>query len=379
MRRARLGGEAMSIRRNERKNGRVTYTARVVVGRGGYAGERTFPTLREAKAWEAEYRRALTIGGLDAGIGRLDVNTLLAQWSDMRASRVAPITHVSDGLMVGSVPAWFGRVAVRDVAPGHVARLLREWGEQVGRESVVRRRASLSSFFEWLVIECRAIGANPVKNIRAPRRVEPRTTPRPLSEHELVEVAARVAERGGVRLAQIVLLLGWTGLRPSEAREVRVRDVVEVPVFGLRIERSRPEGHAVKVTKSGKGRFIPAPAHVAGIVRAMAEGKQPDDLLVTTDRGGSLHANRFRASSGWDEFSDGRRLYDLRHTAVCLWLASGVPVSTAKEWAGHADITTTNMYVTFLGTDADRVGVARLERPGVVLEQDASAGGDDEN
>jgi len=354
-------------------NGRVTYTARVVVGRGGYAGERTFPTLREAKAWEVEQRRGLVVGGLDAGLGRLDVRTLLGQWLDLRRSRVAPKTLVSDGLLVNAVPTWFGRIVARDVTPGHVSRLLREWGEQVGRESVVRRRASLSAFFEWLVVECRAIAGNPVRNIRAPRRVEPRTAPRPLSEHELVDVAAKVAERGGVRLAQIVLLLGWTGLRPSEARELRVRDVVEVPVFGLRVERARPEGHAVKVTKSGRGRFVPAPSHVAGIVRALAEGKGPDDLLVTTERGGSLHANRFRASSGWDEFSEGRRLYDLRHTAVCLWLASGVPVSTAKEWAGHADITTTNMYVTFLGTDADRVGVARLERPGVASEQDSGA------
>lgn len=368
----------MSIRRNERKNSRVTYTARVVVGRDGYAGERTFPTLREAKAWEAEQRRALTVGGLDAALGRVDVETLLAQWSDIRRTRVAPKTHIADGSMVAAIPGWFGRVVARDVTPGHVARLLREWGELVGRESVVRRRASLSTFFEWLVVECRAIGSNPVKNIRAPRRVEPRKSPRPLSERELVDVAAKVAERGGVRLAQIVLLLGWTGIRPSEARELRVRDVVEVPVFGLRIDRSRPEGHAVKVTKSGRGRFVPVPGHVASIVRQLAADKAPDDLLVTTDRGGSLHANRFRASSGWDVSSDGRRLYDLRHTAVCLWLASGVPVSTAKEWAGHADITTTNMYVTFLGTDADRVGVSRLERSGVVSEQDSSERGEHE-
>ena len=362
----------MSIRRNERKGGRVTYTARVVVGRGGYAGERTFPTLREARAWEAEQRRALAVGGLDAGVGRLDVGTLLGQWLEMRRARVAPKTYVSDGLLVDAVPSWFARVVVREVTPGHLARLLREWGEQVGQTSVVRRRASLSAFFEWLVVECRAISANPVRGIRAPRRVEPRKEPRPLSERELVEVAAKVAERGGVRLAKIVLLLGWTGLRPSEARELRVRDVVQVPVFGLRVERARPEGHGVKVTKSGRSRFVPAPSHVAAIIRELAEGKGPDDLLVTTDRGGSLHANRFRASTGWDEFSEGRRLYDLRHTAVCLWLASGVPVSTVKEWAGHADISTTNIYVTFLGTDADRVGVARLERTGVASEQDSS-------
>jgi len=366
----------VSIKRNERKNGRVTYTARVVVGRGGYAGEKTFRTLREAKEWEAEQRRQLTVAGVDAGAGRAEVRVLLAEWLDIRRSRVAPATFVADGQFVQSVPGWFGRVVVRDVTPGHIARLLHEWGEQVGRESVVRRRASLSTFFEWLVVEPRALASNPVKNIRVPRRVEPRKGARPLSERELMDVAVRVAERGGVRLAQIVLLLGWTGLRPSEARELRVRDIVEVPVFGLRVERARPEGHEVKVTKSGKNRFVPVPSHVAEIVRGMAQGKEPDDLLVTTDRGGTLHANRFRASSGWDEFSDGRRLYDLRHTAICLWLASGVPVSTAKEWAGHADISTTNVYVTFLGTDADRVGVARLERSGVASEQDLGEGGD---
>jgi len=365
----------MSIKRNERQNGQVTYTARVVVGRGGYAGEKTFPTRREARNWEAEQRRALEIGGLDSIAGKSQVRTLLDQWLDLRRSRVAPNTIVADGQFIQNVPPWFGRIQAREVTPGHVARLLREWGDQVGRESVVRRRASLSTFFEWLVVECRAIGANPVKNIRVPRRVTPGRGARPLSERELIEVAALVTERGGIRLGEIVLLLGWTGLRPSEARELRVRDVVEVPVFGLRVERARPEGHEVKVTKTGRGRLIPLPSHVASIVHRMAEGKGPDDLLVTTDRGGTLHANRFRASSGWDDFTDGRRLYDLRHTAICLWLASGVPISTAKEWAGHSDISTTNIYVTFLGTEADRVGVAHLERPGVASEQHSGEGG----
>ncbi len=365
----------MSIKRNERTSG-VTYTARVVVGRGGYAGEKTFRTLREAKEWEAEQRRLLTFSGVDAGAGRAEVRVLLRQWLDLRVSRVAPKTVVADEQFVKSVPVWFGRVVARDVTPAHIARLLREWGDQVGRESVVRRRASLSTFFEWLVVEVRAVGVNPVKNVRAPRRVDPPKRARPLNEYELDVVAARVAERGGERLGQIVRLLGWTGLRPSEVRELRVRDVVDVPVPGLRVERSRPEGGEAKVPKSGRSRFAPIPSQVAQIVRDMAKGKEPDDLLVTTDRGGTLHANRFRASSGWDEFSDGRRLYDLRHTAICLWLASGVPVSTAKEWAGHADISTTNTYVTFLGTDADRVGVARLERPGVASEQDLGEGGD---
>jgi hypothetical protein len=52
-----------------------------------------------------------------------------------------------------------------------------------------------------------------------------------------------------------------------------------------------------------------------------------------------------------------------------------VPVSTVKEWAGQADISTTNMYVTFLRSDADREGVARLERTELFSESGADGGG----
>jgi integrase len=93
-------------------------------------------------------------------------------------------------------------------------------------------------------------------------------------------------------LADVVWLLAWTGLRWSEARELRVSDLIEVP--------------------TGRG----------------------------------------------------RRLHDLRHTAACLWLASGVSISTVQAWLGHSSLQTTQIYVHYLGDSADRSGLDFLNRRG---------------
>ena len=52
----------------------------------------------------------------------------------------------------------------------------------------------------------------------------------------------------------------------------------------------------------------------------------------------------------WDQTLEGPRIHDLRHTAACLWLA-------------HEAIATTNRYLHFLGTSADRAGLDRLNDP----------------
>lgn len=182
-----------------------------------------------------------------------------------------------------------------------------------------------------------------MNNTRASHRGEPRRARRSLSEFELGEVADRVADLGGARLGEIVLLLGWTGLRPSEAREMQVSDVIEGPVFGC-----GSNAHDRRGTQS----WSPRPERI--------------------------DSSRFRMSSGWDDLSDGRQLYGPRHTAICLWLASGMPISTVKEWAGHADIITTNVYATFPGTNADRVGSPVLnvrERPRNRIRGERTQGG----
>ncbi|HET9872241.1 MAG TPA: site-specific integrase [Propionibacteriaceae bacterium] len=183
----------------------------------------------------------------------------------------------------------------------------------------------------------------------------------PLSESELERVYAAAVERDE-RLADVLLIACWTGLRWSELRALRVRDFVEVPLPVLVVQRAAPEGVEVKGTKSGKSRRVPVADRVLPLVRALAVGRAPDDLLLVTSSGHQLHASAFKRTLAWSRIAEGRRIHDLRHTAACLWLARGVDPVTVQAWMGHASMSTTNLYLHHLGTSADRAGLARLNQ-----------------
>ena len=69
----------------------------------------------------------------------------------------------------------------------------------------------------------------------------------PVGERELERVYRRASERNQ-RLADILLVAGWTGLRWSELRAVRIRDFVEVPMPILVVQQAQPEGVSLKGT-----------------------------------------------------------------------------------------------------------------------------------
>jgi integrase len=230
-------------------------------------------------------------------------------------------------------------------------------------ESSVRRfRASLSAFFAWAVRE-RLIASNPVLGTKVPKGRGVRTEIRPFAEDEL-ESFYRAAAVRDQRLADVLLVASWTGLRWSELREARARDFVRVPMPVLLVSRPAPEGVEAKTTKSGKVRRVPVADRVLPLMQAWAEGKGPEELLFTTRSGHQLHASAVKRSVAWSTVAPGRRIHDLRHTAACLWLARGVDPVTVQAWLGHSSIATTNIYLHHLGTAADRAGLDRLNAPG---------------
>ncbi|MDE9367321.1 tyrosine-type recombinase/integrase [Luteipulveratus sp. YIM 133132] len=276
---------------------------------------------------------------------------------------MAATTYATDRYMVAAIPSWLAARSVASVSDREVQRaLLAHTKAGHAQSSVTRYRASLSSFFGWCVRE-RLIGTNPVTASRVPRQSTPRVEMQPLAESELEAVAVAVAGHDEA-LSRLVLVAGWTGLRWSELRAIRVRSFVEVPLPLLVVERAAPEGIAIKTTKSGRVRRVPIADRVLPLVREFAVGKSGDDLLLTTSRGHQLHAGAFMRAVSWKETGKGRRIHDLRHTAACLWLARGVDPGTVKAWMGHSSIATTNLYLHHLGTAADRAALDRLNLPG---------------
>ncbi len=151
---------------------------------------------------------------------------------------------------------------------------------------------------------------------------------------------------------------------PGGADDVAQRlQLVEPPAH-------RPVAHRswrsvrIKTTKSGRPRNVPLTLELLELVRTMADGKQPDDHLVTGPGGGRLRSASVKRAIRWSQTGRRRRLHDLRHTAASLWLAAGVPVTTVQAWLGHSSLATTQIYVHHLGDLADATGLDVLNRRG---------------
>lgn len=326
-----------------------------------YVAGRTFDTKREAEAWLSRERASLA-GGVDPRAGKVLVRKAFATWLVDREGTVAIKTTKADRSVLKALPPGVANLHVNRVTDREVQRCINDWSRRYAESTVKRYRATLMAFFASCIHE-RMITVNPVSRTRVPAQLTPAAEMMPFSRHELEAVRDEIAVLNPA-LADAVWLAGWTGLRWSELREVRVADFAEVPVPRLVIRRAQPEGIGTKRPKSGRTRHVPLVDAVLPLVKSMAEGKGPNDLLVTTENGARLYATAFKNSTRWAETGRGRRLHDLRHTAACLWLEAGVSPTTVQAWMGHADLTTTQRYLHYLGTSADETALSRLNQWG---------------
>ena len=333
----------------------------VLKNRREYVAGKTFDTKREAEAWLAREKAALT-GGTDPRAGQVPVRTVFATYMESRRHTVAVKTYRSDMEMVKLMPPNLANLHVGRVTDREIQRVLDAWSRKYAESSVRRFRAVLSGFFAWSVRERMRID-NPVTRTTVAHQLLPTQGMQPFTEYELDKVHADIAVHDQ-HLADVVWLLAWTGLRWSEARELRVADLIEVPMPRLLIRRSAPETVEAKSTKSGRTRHVPLSDELLPVVRSMAKDKGPGDLLITSPGGARLHAAAFKRTTRWTTTGRGRRLHDLRHTAACLWLAAGVPISTVQAWLGHSSLQTTQIYVHYLGDSADKAGLEFLNQRG---------------
>jgi len=339
-------------------------------------GSRTFDTKGEASAWLKRERAALD-GGVDPRAGKEATGAVLERWLAVRQHTVALKTYRADRDLTRLMPIAMQRmhlsaVSGRDVArsfesllttaPRRAAGAKGRMPSSLEYSSVVRYRASLATFLAWCVRE-RLIAFNPVTGVPVPKSSRERAEMNPFTETDLERQYALWMEQDET-LANVLLLLGWTGLRWAEARALVVADFVEVPTPGLLVRRSEPEGVGRKATKGRRSRRVPLANRVLPIVRGLTDGRGADDLLLTTSRGAKLYRSSVLRTLRWTTTGGGRRLHDLRHTAACLWLARGVDPGTVQAWCGHESIATTNRYLHFLGTGADQAGLSRLNEAG---------------
>jgi integrase len=151
-----------------------------------------------------------------------------------------------------------------------------------------------------------------------------------------------------------MILLAWrAGIRRGELAALKVGDV---DFNGRTIRVHKNYVHGKTTTPKGKNeRHIPLNKSVAVALDKLLKerGDPPDDeFLLLGDDGKQIKPGviykRFKAAVKKAGVPD-RRLHDLRHTYCSHLAARGVDPWKIQAWAGHASITTTQLYVEWFG------------------------------
>lgn len=143
----------------------------------------------------------------------------------------------------------------------------------------------------------------------------------------------------------IVSLIAYAGLRPAEVCGLQWRHVRDHHIL---VEQSAQAGMIVR-TKTGRARVVEmCDALKTELEKFRPSDADPDDLVVTGERGGILNwKNWFRRN--WNDASIkcdmSFRPYDLRHTFASMQIHSGKNVIQVASELGHANPTMTlNVY-----------------------------------
>ena len=341
-------------------NGR--WRVRVKSGREVVAS-RTFDLKRDAELWEASQKRALDLGEfVDPRSGRELVGPALDRWQTQREGTVASKTLNTEKYALKHFASFRNR-PLSAVRPADLETLYASLLRTQARATVLRFRNIISAFFAWAVDE-KLIAKNPALASRVPKGTGQDTKREiwPFTLEELRKAHADMSALTSKANADLLLVLGLTGIRWGELSALRVRDVQQLPYPAFRVSRSKPDGQPVRTTTKGGGaRTVPLAEEVWEIVEPLLTDRKPDAPLFPSATGTHRSGRNWTRDSHYAKVSGGRRVHDLRHTAATLWLQNGVDLKTAQAWLGHSTAKlTSDTYAHYLGSDADTAAINRM-------------------
>lgn len=274
-----------------------------------------------------------------------------------------------------------GRVRLADVSPDHVQRMMNTLAARgLSPRTILHVHATLRRALgqaeRWGLVP------RNVSRLVTPPKVE-RTEIAPLSVDEARSLMAAVE---GHRLQALYAVALGIGLRQGEAMGLRWQDVDLngrlITVHHQLQRRSLPANaislgpHAglvpVKTHRSRRG--IAVPESVIGQLirhrarqnreRLLVGAEWPEtDLVFTTRKGTPLDGPRLTrqlkvvlAQAGLPP----RRWHDLRHSCGSILAAQSVPVSEIQSILGHAQVSTTMVYVHSL-SEAQRQAAQKMD------------------
>jgi integrase len=337
-------------------NGKVAWRVRVFQGRH-VVDTRTFPTLREAKAFDANRREAVrNPDWISPSAGKIPFDLVAQEWLTTRRNMAARTLDTDRDNYRRHLQPTFGAKYISSISAGDVDQWL---GELAGRNvPPASRRRALSVLRGILnyAIASRRIVSSPAASTKLPKGGS-RREGRALSSDEL----ARLLNEIDAPYRPVVLALATMGLRFSELSALTCGDVIQAIPRGyvVRIHRARTQrnGGGAPVmgdTKGHRSRPVPVPGVLKGWLQKRVEEGPVTAPLFPAPKGGHWTNTNFRNRTNWTTTVSranlaGLKLHDLRHSAgSALLVASRGDLLAVSRILGHSSPTVTGAIYSHL-------------------------------
>jgi len=295
---------------------------------------RTFPTMRQARAWQAEVEKAKAMGTTGPAVPtKLTLDAWLERWVTERSPEWAKTTARQRAYMLDKwVSPQLGHKPI-----GMLDKpALRTWRHEVAEASSANNANAamrVLSAAMGAAVDDEIIAVNPCHGIRSlpTRRQRPQAHTPETIEHIRDFMPSD-------RDALIVSLMAYCGLRPAEACGLQWHHVGSGLLL---VEQSVQMGEVVS-TKTGASRTVDVVEPVALELEAMRQ--EPGAFVAPGDRGGPLNWHNW-VGRVWRPVVNRLGIsavpYDCRHTAASLWLHEGRSLAWVSRALGHANQMTT--------------------------------------
>ena len=263
---------------------------------------------------------------------------LVADWLDTLVSRNTRDAYRRD---LAAFNDWCASEGATPLTAdgGDIDRYRQACGDGGAMQATIARRLSaLSSFYEH-ARQAEAVGSNPVEHVRRPDRS---VTPAPSLDDEQAAKLFAAAHGLGSKVAVLVGLLLWDGMKLGEALALDVEQ----------IEHTR-RGLQATVSRRGESRSVLLDRRTADAIRRYLAGRADGPLLVgaSPTQEAGLRLTRFGADFLLKQAADraglGRAVSanTLRSSYITAACRNGSSVDDIRRHVGHSTTRDTRRYL----------------------------------